>query len=209
MVVVWTLVLVGVVVAWASATPTDSRADLVGEAVTSTTRPERTTQLRPAPTDAGPVAAPVPPRGPAFPRRIVIDSLAVDAPVVSVGLDDDGSMELPGAAEAGWYQFGAAPGDATGSAVIAAHVDYDGRPGVFVDLARLETGAVVAVVDLDGTERRFSVVERFQVEKDALPTDELFRSDGSPVLTLVTCGGAYDRRARHYDDNIVIRAVPI
>jgi hypothetical protein len=28
------------------------------------------------------------------------------------------------------------------------------------------------------------------------------------VLTLITCGGAFDRGARHYTDNIVVRAAP-
>ena len=64
------------------------------------------------------------------------------------------------------------------------------------------------VTDRDGTVRRFVVKERFQVQKTVLPTGELFRTDGAPVLTLITCGGRFDESRGHYFDNIVVRAVP-
>ncbi len=51
--------------------------------------------------------------------------------------------------------------------------------------------------------------ERLQVDKDELPTQELFRVTGTPTLTLITCGGSFDRSVRHYEDNIVVRAVPL
>jgi hypothetical protein len=49
---------------------------------------------------------------------------------------------------------------------------------------------------------------RFQVDKDELPAEELFRTGGPPTLTLITCGGAFDRSIRHYRDNIILRARP-
>ena len=146
---------------------------------------------------------------PALPRSLSIPSLGVESPIVPVGLEPDGAMQIPGAAEAGWYLPGRLPGAATGSAVIAAHVDYEGEPGVFIDLRRIEEGSEVVVTDEDGTVHRFTVTERFQVDKDELPTAELFRSGGDPVLTLVTCGGAFDPGDRSYSDNIVVRAVPV
>ena len=33
-------------------------------------------------------------------------------------------------------------------------------------------------------------------------------ADGPPGLTLITCGGAFDRGVRSYEDNIVVRAAP-
>ena len=38
---------------------------------------------------------------------------------------------------------------------------------------------------------------------------ELFPTTSDPVLTLITCGGQFNRKSRHYADNIVIRATPI
>jgi hypothetical protein len=147
---------------------------------------------------------PTPPR----PARLRIPSIGVDAPVVPVGLEPDGSMGLPGAAEVGWFQPGVRPGSSHGSAVLAAHVDHGGRQGAFFDLRRVPEGAEVFVVGPDGRELRFVVDERAQVDKQDLPVAELFRSRGPATLTLITCGGSFDRAARHYQDNIVVRATP-
>lgn len=142
------------------------------------------------------------------PTQLRIDVLGVDDPVVTVGLEADGSLEIPGPTEVGWYRGSRAPGAPSGSSVLTAHVDYDGRPGVFLELGQLELGSEIVTVDASGAERRYEVSERYQVDKDELDTAELFRRDGPHVLTLITCGGFFDEGARHYRDNIVIRAVP-
>ena len=164
-----------------------------------------TTSLPAAPRPPVPAAAVVVPP----PRQLRVESLGIDDPVVTVGLEDDGTLEVPAPTEVGWYRGSAVPGAPTGSAVLTAHVDYDGVPGVFLELGRLEVGAVVVTVDASGVERRYTVTERFQVAKGELPVDELFRRDGAPVLTLITCGGSFEERTRHYRDNIVVRAVPV
>ncbi len=146
---------------------------------------------------------------PTSPQRLVIPALGVDAAIVAVGLEPDGSMEIPGADEAGWYHYGPRPGDPTGSAVLAGHVDHNRTAGVFIELRRLGIGDEIEVTDRDGVMRRFRVVERFQVDKGELPGPELFRTTGDPVLTLITCGGRFNRKSHHYADNIVIRATPI
>ena len=155
------------------------RADLVAgppagaAAVVSTTGP-RTTPPGPADATAGAPTtplAPTPTAGspsglgggtPAEPARIRIPAIGVDAPVVAVGLEPDGAMEVPGADQAGWYHpTDVRPGAASGSAVVAAHVDFGGRRGVFFDLRQVPVGAEVVVVDDAGTERRFVVDTRF------------------------------------------------
>ena len=55
---------------------------------------------------------------------------------------------------------------------------------------------------------RYVVTERYQVDKDELPIEQIFVADGPPGLTLITCGGVFDGGARSYEDNIVVRAVP-
>jgi LPXTG-site transpeptidase (sortase) family protein len=149
------------------------------------------------------------PKPRSLPLRLSIPSLNVSAPVVAVGLEPDRSMEIPEASEAGWYELGPQPGEGAGSAVIAGHVDHKGQEGVFIDLRRLELGAEVSVFDADGTQHRFIVFERYQVDKDELPAPELFRRTGEPVLTLITCGGRFSKRKRSYADNIIVRAVPV
>src|SRR6266542_3926636 len=68
-------------------------------------------------------AAPVLPRS--VPTRIQIPAIKVDAPITPLGLDENGSVQVPPLDEpalTGWYQSGAAPGQ-RGSAVILGHVD--------------------------------------------------------------------------------------
>ena len=213
--------LVVVAVAWLFAPAAQRRVDLAGESVRRISPPRQlpsSTSIKdraPGPAEPGVVVAPAvssektPPPQPGFPRKLAIPALGVDVSVVSVGLKPDGSMEIPGAFEAGWYHYGPRPGDPEGSAVIAGHVDHNHEPGVFIDLRNLSLGAEVVVTDSAGIPRRFVVAQRFQVDKDDLPADELFRSGGDPMLTLITCGGEFSRKSRSYTDNIVIRAVPL
>ncbi len=218
------MLLVAVAVAWGRGAG-DPRSDLSGENVRQVvTRPASATMPIPSTVDRRPAGVAVErplgpdansdrteevPVTPTSPQRLVIPALGVDAAIVAVGLEPDGSMEIPGAAEAGWYHYGPRPGDPTGSAVLAGHVDHNRTAGVFVELRRLGIGEEIEVTDRDGVMRRFRVTERFQVDKDELPGPELFRTTGDPVLTLITCGGRFNRKSRHYADNIVIRATPI
>jgi sortase (surface protein transpeptidase) len=117
-------------------------------------------------------------------------------------------MEVPGAVEVGWYRYGPAPGS-SGSAVLAAHVDYEGREGAFFRLRELRPGAEVEVTAKAGASRRFRVTEVVRYPKDELPDDRVFGRDGGPRLALVTCGGEFDRSARTYRDNVVAFAEPV
>jgi LPXTG-site transpeptidase (sortase) family protein len=221
------LLLLATGAVWAFADVGGPRADLVGAGVrqstqTPSTRAPQIDRDSPrttfGPSDSPRPALPAPPRTavpptsslPAipfsFPTRIAIPSLEVDAEIVAVGLEPDGSMEIPPAEVAGWYHYGPKPGAETGSAVIAGHVASQGLPGVFLKLRSLPVGDEVTVTDADGRTHRYVVSERFQVGKGQLPSAELFRTSGEPVLTLITCGGEFDRKSRRYSDNVIIRA---
>jgi sortase (surface protein transpeptidase) len=130
-----------------------------------------------------------------------------DAPIRAVGVGPTGDMEIPGAEEIGWYRFGPRPGEA-GSAVLAAHVAYNGRDGVFRHLADLQPGAALTITFDDGSAHDYEVVGNAQHAKHELPAAELFRRDGPPGVALVTCGGAFDRSHRAFHDNVVVYAVP-
>lgn len=189
----------------------DPRSDLVGPTVrttASTTVSSTSAPAAPNPSIPSSTTSTTTTIPPAMPDRIRIPSIGVDAAVVPVGLEPDGSMEVPAAADVGWYEPGVRPGGPQGSSVLAAHVDYAGRRGAFYDLRSLAVGAEIEVRGPDAMPLRYVVSERLQVDKDELPTQELFRVVGPPTLTLITCGGSFDRSVRHYEDNIVIRAVP-
>jgi hypothetical protein len=144
------------------------------------------------------------------PVSVAIEGLGVVAPVAATGVDpDSGQLAIPGDADTVvWYEHGAAPGE-EGSAVLAGHVDFNGRRGVFFDLGELEVGSIVTVTHDDGTSTPFQVVARRSHAKPDLPTSELFRRQGDPALVLITCGGEFDRDARSYRSNVVVVAVPL
>lgn len=144
----------------------------------------------------------------AQPIGLSIDSLAIEAPILPVGVEPNGEMEIPGAADVGWYRFGSRPGE-PGSAVLAAHVDYNGQIGAFYELSSGEIGDTVDITFSDGTTQSFVVTDRAQYEKSSLPFDEIFRRDGAPTLVLITCGGDFNPSLRSYQDNVVLYAEPV
>ncbi|GAA2888632.1 class F sortase [Pseudonocardia halophobica] len=178
----------------------------------------------PVPPPAGPVvpgsvAAPAWDPGAAGPVTAEPVGLTVDragrtlltAPVLPVGVDASGAMGVPAeVATVGWYRFGPAPGAGAGSAVLAGHVDdREQGPGAFHDLAGLAPGDVVTIRRSAAPPVRYEVRAVRVVDKQALPAGELFARDGPPRLTLVTCGGPFDRGSRSYRDNVVVTAVPL
>ena len=144
----------------------------------------------------------------ALPVRLRIPAIGVDAPLVRLGLDADGTIAAPRRwGDAGWYAAGPRPGQ-PGPAVILGHVDSTTGPAVFHRLAAVAAGTPVLVDRADGTTVRFRVSGRLQVAKSQFPADLVYGPTLSPSLRLVTCGGDYDRRTRHYTDNVVLTAVP-
>jgi len=146
---------------------------------------------------------------PAAPTRLTIDAVGLQMPVVPVGVAANGDMALPRSpAEAGWYRFGAHPGDPQGATVVAGHLDEPWYgTGPLGRLADVSAGDTV-VVDTGGTSRRFVVTDVQAVRKTRLDLAALFRADGPPSLHIVTCGGRFDPVQRRYDENVVVVARP-
>jgi sortase (surface protein transpeptidase) len=120
-------------------------------------------------------------------------------------------MEVPPLAErGGWYRFGADPGDAAGTTVVAAHVDSvaSGGAGPFARLVEVRAGDRVDVTLADGTVRGYTVQEVTRFPKSEARWPDVFTRDGLARLALVTCGGSFDRDARSYSDNVLVLATP-
>lgn len=141
-----------------------------------------------------------------LPERVVIPAIGVDADVIELGSRDDGTMEVPtDFAQAGWFRHGPRPGR-VGPALIAGHVDDRSGPAVFFRLAELSPGDLIEVHGQDGEVVTFAVREREQHRKDEFPTERVYAGTAGSELRLVTCGGAFDRDARSYRDNIIVYA---
>jgi sortase (surface protein transpeptidase) len=144
------------------------------------------------------------------PVRIRIPSLGVDAGIIPVGVDGTGALEVPSnVVQAAWYQAGATPGDA-GTAIIAAHVDFNGSLGLFNKLHTLPRGAEIDVVDASGKTRVFHATTGSLAPKSDPSTVQSLAAasavKGQPRLALITCGGDLDTVKHSYYDNYVLLA---
>jgi hypothetical protein len=143
------------------------------------------------------------------PVRIQLRGL-VDAPVVPIAARLDGALNVPKSpARVGWWAVGAAPGAASGTVLLAGHVDAAGHGrGAFARLWNVPIGARVTVIAGDGSRHRYEIVARRTYHRSALPGN-LFRGSREPRLALVTCVGSYDRATRRYAENLVLYGVPV
>lgn len=141
------------------------------------------------------------------PAKIRIPRISVDAEVIDLDLNADGSLQTPDDdfSQAGWYTGRAAPGE-QGPAVVVGHVDNKTGPAVFYRLRELVAGDEVEITRDDGSSVVYIVTYSEQVGKDAFPTEKVYGGTLVPELRLVTCGGEFDRRSGHYVDNIVTYA---
>ena len=90
--------------------------------------------------------------------------------------------------------------------MLAGHVDWAGAPGVFSRLARTAVGDLVVVTDEQGRATTFRVSAVGHYPKTAFPTAAVYGDVDHPALRLITCGGAFDRAARSYVDDVVVFA---
>jgi sortase (surface protein transpeptidase) len=182
--------------------PVEEVVPIVADPEPVTATPAATPEATP---EAEPEPEPEPPQGVQHPARIRIAAIGVDAPLVGVGLLDNGEMEVPDPGLAGWYDLGPVPG-AAGPSVIAAHVDSYEGPDVFFRLRELEPGDEIEVHGADGDVAVFTVEHSEQELKYELPADRIWNDTTEPVLRLITCGGEFDRSRRSYRSNIIVYA---
>jgi sortase A len=132
----------------------------------------------------------------------VIPSIGLDTRVVQLDMRPDAAGNLEWDTVpfvAGHYGATGLVG-ATANVVLSGHVATQGLGNVFRDLHRLRPGQPIVVHTADG---EFTYrVEKLQLVKaeniDVIgPTDE-------PQLTLVTCAGEYDFRARAFTHRLVV-----
>ncbi len=151
------------------------------------------------------VGAPLPA---STPVTIKIPAIKVDAPVTELGLNANGTVEVPPLANhnlAGWYDRSVTPG-AKGTSVILGHVDDYSGPSVFFNIKDLRTGDSIDVVRADGTTAVFAVDGVQKAVKANFPTSDVYGGVPYPALRLITCGGPFDSQTGAYLDSIVVYA---
>ena len=158
-----------------------------------------------APVAIGPAPTPAP-MARSVPVRLQVPSIGVDSGLEPLGLLADGTLQLPTQGfPAGWYTGAPTPGE-RGPAVLAGHVDWGGRAGVFFRLRAVKVGDVVRVTRTDGSVATFRVSQVREIAKNTFPTGEVYGNLDHAGLRLITCGGAFDRSSHHYVDNVLVFA---
>ncbi|MFB4419804.1 class F sortase [Streptomyces sp. QL37] len=146
------------------------------------------------------------PKAPA-PTRLTVPSLGIDSALLRLGLNEDGTVEVPPADKgmtAGWYAGGAVPGE-PGAAVLIGHNDTRFGKAVFHDLHAIDKGADITVSGGGGEEAHFEVTGTETVSKNSFPTEKVYGTTDQRVLRLITCDGAFDADG-HPVDNLIVYA---
>ena len=139
---------------------------------------------------------------------IKIPEIGVDAPVMQLNLNSNGTVQVPPLDNhnlAGWYDRSVTPG-AEGTSVILGHVDDYAGPSVFFNIKNLRQGDIIDVTRTDGITAVFTVDGVQKATKTSFPTTEVFGNVPYPALRLVTCGGPFDPNTGEYLDSIIVYA---
>ncbi|MGW7412824.1 class F sortase [Streptomyces sp. NPDC054863] len=151
-------------------------------------------------------AAPAP-LPPSEPVRLRIPQIRVDTPMMQLGLDAAGGLEVPPQGNpniAGWYRDGTRPG-APGTAVVAGHVDTADGPAVFYRLGALRKGHTIEVLRKDGRTAVFSIDAIEVYDKEDFPEQKVYGRAARPELRVITCGGGFVE-GKGYRGNVVAYA---
>lgn len=142
------------------------------------------------------------------PASVLIPKISLNAPVQPVGADSDGTQLVPSDNKTtSWWKHGAKPGE-HGSAVIAGHYKVgNGSPGVFYRLNEVQVGENITVVDVEGQELTFKVVEREIYPVEEFPTNHIYSDKENKSLNLVTCTGSYLADQDDYSHRLVLYTI--
>jgi LPXTG-site transpeptidase (sortase) family protein len=140
------------------------------------------------------------------PVFLKVPSIDVDTTVIPIGVDPGGALAVPRRADlTGWWSGGQVPGE-DGPTVIVGHFDSKVAAGVFSRLKEVEAGDLITLDQSDGSSFLYAVVEVERLQKTAFPTTKVYGKTPNSTLRLVTCGGKWDRKTKHYVDNTIVYA---
>lgn len=140
------------------------------------------------------------------PRRVIVPSLGIAAPVVPIRTTNDTLVPPSDPQQLGWWADGAKPGASRGSALVTGHTVSTGG-GALDDLENLQRGDNVTVRTDRG--RVVYAVEKVRIYSKGAVAEHAERlfSQGVPGrLVLITCE---DWDGEAYLSNVVVTADPV
>ncbi len=143
------------------------------------------------------------------PTSLVIENTNIKAVFIPLGLDLNGALETPKDwSVIGWYSESAKPGE-QGNIIIDGHYDDSrGRPAAFWQLKNVKVGDKVSVKDTFGKVYNYKVTDTFFISINDPKRLEIFDSptDGTAIMTLITCGGVWIPGKSTYAERLVVKA---
>jgi hypothetical protein len=176
-----------------------------------------------APSTAPPAGAvsPAAATGPIVPSRLQIPAIGVDAPVEHrgtvrtrnpfTGQVVDGYGVPDSMRTTSWWSDGPRPGSGR-MAVILGHEQVGGGYGVFNRLHQARPGNTATLTDAHGAVLRLRVLAAPLTGLDKSTSalaDALDHHPAGADVAFVTCGGAFDPKARQSEDNTVVFATAV
>lgn len=149
-------------------------------------------------------------RGPK-PVAIFIPEAKVDAPIETTEIINGRMSDPSGPFVVGWYRESARLTEPD-NVVMAGHLDYWGvGRAVFYHLGALDEGDAVSVLGDDEHEYAYEVewvrtIRTIDAGPEAIR--EVVDKTDDERLTLITCGGDFDRELGEYEERTVVRARP-
>jgi len=125
--------------------------------------------------------------------RMIIETIGVDAPVATYGLDEQDVPIVPTGADAAdivaWYDFSAQPGTG-GNSVFAGHVTWFGN-AVFLKLDTIQAGDTIRLLDDKGAEVVYRVTANQSLAPDDPEAVKTMYPTDKDMVTIITCGGTF------------------
>jgi LPXTG-site transpeptidase (sortase) family protein len=149
-------------------------------------------------------------RGPK-PVAIFVPDAEIDAPI-EVSKITNGQMGEPtGPFVVGWYRESGRLGEAN-NIVMSGHLDYWGvGRAVFYHLGALGKGDKIRVLGDNDAEFHYEVEWKKKIKAAEASNggiQDIVGKTDEERLTLITCGGDYDRKTQEYEERTVVRAKP-
>jgi LPXTG-site transpeptidase (sortase) family protein len=154
--------------------------------------------------------------------RIIISKIGVNAPLTYRKVDLDGVMPNPdGPDDVAYYDFsswpgkGGAPGQG-GNSIFAGHVDSGTKAcdngskpppctAVLWDLNQLHIGDEIDV-QINGKMIKYKVTSNQPINANSGPWDQIVSATATESLTIITCGGDFNRDTHEYNNRQVLTA---
>lgn len=142
--------------------------------------------------------------------ELLLPSARIRADIVQVGRTWDGALGAPdNPFVIGWYSSGAAPGE-SGNAIMGGHRDYEdinGNVGIGVcwELINVEVGDQMIVIDDEqDIAWVYEVTEAVILDPNDRSSLRYLRRTKEPIITLITCTGAFNPKTHTYSHRFVI-----